>query len=99
MLAHDVAEPEFTLTEESEELTEGGSMTFTLSRNVRAISDIEVKIDCEKSSLFRFPSSITFPAGETATTFDVEAVDNNSISVPRSIMFQASAPDYKSGPT
>lgn len=99
MLAHDVAEPEFTLTEESEELTEGGSMTFTLSRNVRAISDIEVKIDCEKSSLFRFPSSITFPAGETATTFDVEAVDNNSISVPRSIMFQASAPDYKSGRT
>lgn len=95
----DGVQPAFTLTEAADEINEGEKMTFTLSRNIRPSTELDVQITCDRPQLFRYPAVVSFPAGSTSTTFEVEAINNTAISVARSVLFQASAPGYESSST
>lgn len=95
----DNVQPTLTLTEEADDIEEGKKLRFTLSRNIISDSDVEVKIDCERRRQFRFPSTVTIPAGSLETDFELEAIDDNAMSLPVSVMVQASAQGYESGKT
>ena len=83
--------PSKSLLEESELFT----ITLTITRAVS--EDLKVKLTCQKPALFKMPSSVTVPAGETSVTFDVTALDDDIVNEFNAVDFTAYTENYTSG--
>ena len=89
--------PAIVLTPSKSLVEEGERFSITLSITGAANKDLSIRLANEKTSLFRMPSSVTVPAGETSVTFDVTAIDDDIVNDFNSVNFTAYADNCTSG--
>jgi hypothetical protein len=81
--------PAIELTPSKSLLEEGELFTITLTITRAVSEDLKVKLTCQKPALFKMPSSVTVPAGETSVTFDVTALDDDIVNEINAVDFTA----------
>ena len=89
--------PAIELTPSKSLLEEGELFTITLTITRAVSEDLKVKLTCQKPALFKMPSSVTVPAGETSVTFDVTALDDDIVNEFNAVDFTAYTENYTSG--
>ncbi|MBR3915996.1 MAG: hypothetical protein IKJ49_02525 [Bacteroidaceae bacterium] len=93
----DDEQPSIEITPSKSLLEEGEQFCITLTITKAVSEDLKVKLTCQKPALFKMPSSVTVPAGETSVTFDAVAIDDDVVSEFNSVDFTASAEKHISG--
>ena len=83
--------PSLSISTEAQDVTEGGTIKFTVSTTRASQSDIEVKMTCDHASKFNIPSSIIIPAGKTSVEVTVEAVEDDVPNVEEVVTFNVTA--------
>ena len=69
----------------------GGMTTVTLTRNTDPTDELTVDLSASGFGLTGVPAIVTFAAGETTATFDVEAIDDSDTQGNRTITLTAVA--------
>jgi hypothetical protein len=69
--------PELTVTAEQPEITEGGQLTITVSRNSASTNPLTVSLQAEGDSRLSIPQFVTIPAGSSEAAFQVEVGDDD----------------------
>ncbi len=86
--------PDLTLTASKSVLTEGETFQLTVTTSRASTEPITVTLTSENAKRFSFPQTMTIPAGDTSTTIDVTATDDEVPSLDLSNAFTASAPSH-----
>lgn len=91
--------PALKLTASTPNIQEGSSGNkFTVSRNNELPSAITVNLSTDINNTdFHFPSTVTIPAGERSTTFEVSLDRNSTSGDSRAITLVAKADGYSQG--
>ncbi|MBD5358801.1 MAG: hypothetical protein HDR88_17740 [Bacteroides sp.] len=70
--------PMLSLTASTSVLQEGGELTATISRNTIDQTPLQVVLSSDHSSELEFPETLTIPAGQPSTDFNVKSKSNTS---------------------
>ena len=93
----DDEQPAIEITPSKSLLEEGEQFGITLTVSRAVSEDLKIKLTCQKPALFKLPSSVTIPAGETSVTIDAASIDDDIVSEFNSVDFTASAENHISG--
>ena len=93
----DDEQPSIEITPSKSLLEEGEQFGITLTVSRAVSEDLKIKLTCQKPALFKLPSSVTIPAGETSVTIDAASIDDDIVSEFNSVDFTASAENHISG--
>ncbi len=94
VLLEDDTYPSLGIVADADEVSEGGSLKFTISTEKVSDKNIDVKLQSDYSARFKIPSPIAIPAGQLSVDVIVEAVDDNTPGVDEIASFTASADMY-----
>jgi hypothetical protein len=83
--------PVLALNFQQSSLTEGGSLNGTISIDKTLSQAFIVSLGVTESGRLTFPTTITIPAGQTSSTFAVQAVQNQNVEGSVSVTLIASA--------
>ena len=86
--------PTLTMTASKSVLTEGSSLTVTLSRNTSTVEALTVNLACDHSSDLTLPTSVTIPAGKASVTFTVTSAMNQQTGDGYNAIITASASGF-----
>lgn len=88
----------FRLTTSSTEVTEGETFQLTATLPAVASTDVEATVSISGyANYFSFPSTITIPAGSQSVTFDVTALDDETVTSTFTTTFSVVSTDYTKG--
>ena len=93
----DDEQPSIEITPSKSLLEEGEQFGIILTVSRAVSEDLKIKLTCQKPALFKLPSSVTIPAGETSVTIDAASIDDDIVSEFNSVDFTASAEKHISG--
>lgn len=85
--------PALNLQLSKTDLTEGDSLTLTLTAQRAPIADTEVRLSCDLQRL-QLPATLTLPAGQTVVTAKVIATDDDVPHVTETAELKAVAANY-----
>lgn len=83
--------PSLSISTEAQDITEGGSIKFTVSTQRASQNDIEVKMTCDLAPHFNIPSNIVIPAGQTSVEVNVAAVEDDIPNIEEVATFTVTA--------
>lgn len=83
--------PSLSISTQAQDVTEGGSIMFTVSTQRASQSDINVMMTCDFASRFNIPSNIVIPAGKTSVDVTVEAVEDETPNAEEVVTFTVTA--------
>ena len=86
--------PDLHLSATPAMLTEGESLTLTVSVDKAVNEPLVVTLSSENAKRFTFPQTVTIAAGETSATVEVTAIDDELPGLELSNAFTASASRY-----
>lgn len=86
--------PSLSISTDAQDVTEGGSMRFTVSTQRASDDDIEIKMSSDYASRFRIPASFTIPAGQTSTEVTVEALEDEAPHAEEVVTFTVTAANH-----
>ncbi|MCQ2096115.1 MAG: hypothetical protein MJY59_05190 [Bacteroidaceae bacterium] len=85
--------PDLRLTSSQQDVTEGGTITMTVSTDYAPSENTEIKLSSDFSKRFDIPSALLH-AGENSVDIVVEAVDDNVPDIDQAVTFTAFAAGY-----
>ncbi len=91
--------PALHVTASATDVTEGETFRLTVTAERASSAPTLVRLDCETAKRFVLPQQVEIPAGETAASVDVQAVDDDIPDVDKSVAFVASAEGYVASET
>ncbi|MCM1225548.1 MAG: hypothetical protein NC548_65000, partial [Lachnospiraceae bacterium] len=91
--------PALKVVANPEDITEGESLTLTISASRAPAQDLQVNITSNFPKRLSLPSSVILPAGQTSVEAVVQAIDNSEIETVADITFKVSAPGYSPAET
>ena len=91
VVINDDTYPSLSITTDAQDVTEGGSIKFTISTERISTQDIEVRLSCDFTSRFEIPSNIIIPAGQQSVDVIVNAKEDDIPDVEQVVTFVASA--------
>lgn len=91
LVIEDDTYPSLSITTDAQDVTEGGSIKFTISTERTSTQDIEVKLSCDLASRFEIPSDIIIPVGQQSVNVVVNAIEDNIPDVEQVVTFVATA--------
>lgn len=83
--------PSLSISTAAQDVTEGGSITFSVGTERVSQADIEIKMTCDFSSRFKIPSNIIIPAGQTSIDVNVDAAEDDVPNNEEVVTFTATA--------
>lgn len=89
--------PTLTLKASPAAITEGESISFTVTAQRAPAEDLPLKLACDIAKRFEIPADIILPKGKKQTTFTVESTDDDQPSTTQSPTFTISADGYEPG--
>lgn len=90
----DDTDPQLAISSYQQDVTEGGTITFTVKAPRVVRSDLAVMLTCDMPSRFQIPSDIIIKAGEDSVNVAVTATDDDIPDIDKPVKFFASAPGY-----
>lgn len=94
IVIEDDRRPALTLAASAPDVTEGGTLSLTVSAPKAVTKDTEIIIACDKPAMFSIPSPVIIKQGEASATATVGAIDNDIPDVEQVVTFTAAAPGY-----
>lgn len=92
----DDVDPSLTITADAEDVTEGGSIKFTVTTERISSNDIDIILTCDLAKRFSIPSNIKIPAGSNSIDITVTALEDDVPNVDEVVTFTATAPKHQS---
>ena len=89
--------PTLTVNINSQQVNEGNTIQGTVTRNTDTTAPLTVTLVNSESSQITVPTTVTIPAGATSATFNITAVDDTLIELPKNYTIIASASGFISG--
>lgn len=86
--------PSLSISTDAQDVTEGGSMRFTVSTQRASDEDIEIKMTSDYAARFRIPASISIPAKQTSVDVIVEAVEDEAPHAEEVVTFTVAAANH-----
>lgn len=86
--------PRFALALSAGTVTEGGTLTATLSHNAADKPAVTVSVTTTSNGRLAVPATVSIPAGQSAITFPVTAVDDTRLDPTRPYEVQVSADGF-----
>lgn len=88
--------PKLSLSASSEEISEGETITFSITAERAPLEDLILHLSCDHANRFEYTDEIVLAAGETTVTVNVLAKDDNTPAVTEFPTFTISAENYLS---
>lgn len=92
----DDVDPSLTITADAEDVTEGGSIKFTVTTERISSNDIDIILTCDLAKRFSIPSNIKIPAGNNSIDITVTALEDDVPNIDEVVTFTATAPKHQS---
>ncbi|MCX5980388.1 MAG: DUF5050 domain-containing protein, partial [Nostocales cyanobacterium LacPavin_0920_SED1_MAG_38_18] len=89
--------PILTVNITAEQATEGNTIQGTVTRNTATTEPLTVTLVNSDNSQITVPTTVTIPAGANSATFNITAVDDTLIELPKNYTIIASAAGFISG--
>ena len=86
--------PDLYIESDVRDVTEGGSVKFTILSQRPVASDLEVYMSCDFASRFNIPAPIVMPAGKSDVEVVVTSKDDEVPDVDEVATFRVSAPEH-----
>lgn len=83
--------PSLTISTDTQNVTEGQNLVFSVGTQHVSQKDIEVKMTCDFTSRFKIPSNIIIPAGQTDIEVIVEAIEDDVPNIEEVVTFTVTA--------
>ena len=83
--------PSLSISTDVQDVTEGGSIKFTVSTQRASKKDIQIKMTTDYASRFRIPENIVIPAGKTSVDVMVDALDDETPHAEEVVTFTVNA--------
>lgn len=99
LVIEDDTYPSLNITTDEQDVTEGGSIKFTISTERISTRDIEVKLSCDMDSRFEIPSNIIIPAGQQSVDVMVNAKEDDVPDVEQMVTFVVTAAGHNNAST
>ena len=87
--------PPLRVSVSKSEVSEGDQFQLTVKLSAPAAKDLKLSITSEHPKRFRFPSSITIPAGQTEATVDITVINDDLPDTDISSAFSVHASGYE----
>ncbi len=94
---NEIDTPTLTMSLAVSQVTEGGSVTATITRNASLDSPLVVTLAASNAAQLGVPSQVTIPAGERSVQFLATPVDDLLSERPESVTVTASAANHEAG--
>ncbi len=92
----DDTKPALSLSSEAQDVTEGGSLTLTISTQKAVSENTEILLSCDYPTRFSLPSSVVIQEGSASVEATVNAIDDDNPDVEQVVTFTVSAAGYES---
>ncbi|TRU25838.1 MAG: hypothetical protein EWV81_11255, partial [Microcystis aeruginosa Ma_SC_T_19800800_S464] len=89
--------PTLTLTISGEQVTEGNTIQGTITRNTDTTDPLTVTLVNSENSQITVPNTVTIPAGANSVNFNLNAVDDTLIELPKNYTIIATSQGFVSG--
>ena len=89
--------PTLTVNITAEQATEGNTVQGTVTRNTDTTEPLTVTLVNSDNAQLTVPTTVTIPAGANSATFNITAVDDTLIELPKNYTIIASAAGFISG--
>ncbi|MCC8113148.1 MAG: hypothetical protein LIP03_03985 [Bacteroidales bacterium] len=89
--------PALSITPSASAVTEGESLTLTITAQRAPKADAIVNLYCDLPRRFTYPSSVALPAGATTVTVEISTVDNDDVEEDATAVFTAQAEGFEDG--
>ncbi len=89
--------PTLTLTISGEQVTEGNTIQGTITRNTDTNEPLTVTLVNSDNSQITVPNTVTIPAGANSVNFNLNAVDDTLIELPKNYTIIATSQGFVSG--
>ncbi|MFO0291598.1 MAG: Calx-beta domain-containing protein, partial [bacterium] len=89
--------PTLTVNFNPQQVNEGNTIQGTVTRNTDTIQPLTVTLVNSENSQITVPTTVTIPVGATSANFNITAVDDTLIELPKNYTIIASASGFVSG--
>lgn len=83
--------PSLSISTDAQDVTEGGSIKFTVSTQRASKQDIKIQMTSDYASRFRIPEDIVIPAGKTSVDVTVDALEDETPNAEEVVTFTVNA--------